>query len=130
MDLTRAKAGAAVLAPFMERSMWWRVSCWSSKGFFSMRKRAEAKALLRLRVSPREERWERRELVRGLGGKAWWVVRALKDFHASSVLLLMRDLWRVVWRVESWEVERQVGAFGEASEMGCCLFLVRAKIEG
>jgi len=95
-----------------------------------MRKRAEAKALLRLRVSPREERWERRELVRGLGGKAWWVVRALKDFHASSVLLLRRDLWRVLSRVESWEAERQVGTFGEDSEMGCCLFLLRPNTEG
>ena len=42
-----------------------------SMGFFSMRKRVEAKALLRLRVSPREERWMRRELVRVLGGKEW-----------------------------------------------------------
>jgi len=45
-------------------------------------------------------------------------------------LLLRRDLWRVVSRVESWDGERQVGAFGEGSEMGCCLFLVRAKTEG
>lgn len=39
-----------------------------------------------------EERWVMRELVRGFDGKVWWVVMALNDFHASSVLLVMRDL--------------------------------------
>jgi len=35
-----------------------------------MRKRVEAKALLRLRMlSGREDKWVRRELVSGLGGK-------------------------------------------------------------
>lgn len=58
------------------------------------------------------------------------MVRALKDFHASSVLLVRRDLWRVVWRLETWEGERQVGGFGDFSQMGWGLFLVKAKTEG
>ena len=58
------------------------------------------------------------------------MVRVLKDFHASSVLQLVREFWRVVWRVESWEEESKVGDFGEGSELGWCCFLVRAKTEG
>ena len=42
----------------------------------------------------------------------------------------MREFWRVVWRVESWEEESKVGDFGEGSELGWCCFLVRAKTEG
>jgi hypothetical protein len=36
-------------------------------------------------MSAREDKWVRRELVRGLGGNEWWAVRVLKDFQASSV---------------------------------------------
>lgn len=80
-------------------------------------------------MSPREERWVIKELVKGLGGKEWWVVRDLKDFHASSVSLVMRDLWRVVWSAETWSGVRerdcggQVGSFwGSSSKLGdwCC----------
>lgn len=40
-----------------------------------------------------------RELVRGLGGRVEEAVRDLKDFQASSMLWVRRDLWRVDCKV-------------------------------
>lgn len=60
-------------------------------------------------MSPSEDKWMMRELVRDLLGKAELPVRVLKDFHASSVLWVIRDLWRVVSRVVMWSGARVLG---------------------
>lgn len=56
-------------------------------------------------------------------------MRDLKDFHASSVLWVNRDLWRVVSRVVTWSGDRVLGGGVGRSE---CLDggVLRAKIEG
>ena len=81
-------------------------------------------------MSLSEDKWAMRELVRDLLGKAEFPVRVLKDFHASSVLAVMIDWWRVVSRVAIWSaVKACVGGFWEGGEGGGGV-LLRAKTEG
>lgn len=68
--------------------------------------------------------------MRALLGKEELLVRALKDFHASSVLFLLREVWRVVSKVDWCSRVRVLGCFGGFVE-GCgggSFF--KAKIEG
>ncbi|CAN6675820.1 unnamed protein product [Malus baccata var. baccata] len=60
-------------------------------------------------MSPSEDKWVIRELARDLRGKAEVPVKVLKDFQASSVLWVMRDLWRAVSRAAMWSGERVLG---------------------
>lgn len=77
----------------------------------------------------------------GLLGKDELVVRVLKDFHASSVLLLDKDVWRVVSREDFCSWDRDFGVvIGSLLWGGCCCccccscdwdgVLCKAKIEG
>lgn len=47
--------------------------------------------------------------MRDLLGKAEVPVKVLKDFQASSVSWVMRDLWRAVSRAAMWSGERVLG---------------------
>lgn len=53
-----------------------------------------------------------RELVSDLLGKAELVVRALKDFQASSVLLVERDAWSAASRTSGAGFWRGLGDRG------------------
>lgn len=73
-----------------------------------------------------------RELVIDLLGKAELLVRILKDFHASSVSLVMRDLFRVFCKVATCSGVKDFGGVvgrlmgsGEEDEG----FLLRSKRE-
>jgi hypothetical protein len=81
-------------------------------------------------MSLSEDKWVMRELVRDLLGKAELPVRVLKDFHASSVLVVRIDWWRVVSRVAMWSGVKACGDgfWGAGDGGGGVLF--RAKMEG
>lgn len=70
--------------------------------------------------------------MRGLLGNEELLVRVLKDFHASSVLLCWRDVWRVDSREDWCSWVRVSGdwdwGLGLGSDWGWGLF--RVKIEG
>ena len=68
--------------------------------------------------------------MRGLLGNEELLVRALNDFHASSVLVLLRDVWREVSRVVwcSRVTVCGVCGLGGGVEIGGSLF--KAKIDG
>lgn len=60
-----------------------------------------------------------RELARDLLGKVELVVRALKDFQASSVLLVERDVWSADSRSSGaglWRGLGDVGCGGRGDE--------------
>lgn len=71
--------------------------------------------------------------MRGLHGNEALLVRVLKDFHAWSVLLSLRDDWRVDSRV-AWCSEVRVSGVGPRVLDGCDdgggWSLFRAKMEG
>lgn len=81
-------------------------------------------------MSVSEHKWVIMELVRGLLGNEEQFVRALKDFHASSVLLALREAWRVVSRVDLCSRVRVCGVWSlwDFGESGGSLF--KAKIDG
>lgn len=71
--------------------------------------------------------------MRDLLGSAEVLVRILKDFHASSVLLERRDVWSVDSSVAWWSGVMVLGVwswgFGGCRDDGCST-LFRAKIDG
>lgn len=75
-----------------------------------------------------------KELMSGLLGKEEQLVSVLNDFHASSVLLLKRDCWRVASRLDLWscETEFEVRCSWEFRLIASCsrAGLLSAKIEG
>lgn len=80
-------------------------------------------------MSLSEDKWLMRELVRDLLGKAEFPVRVLKDFHASSVLVVRSDWWRVVSMAAMWSAVKACGGgLWEAGDGGGVL--LRAKMEG
>lgn len=70
------------------------------------------------------------ELVRGLLGNEEQLVRVLNDFHASSVLLALRDARRVASRVDRRSRVRVCGVGSCWGLEGSGGSLFRAKIDG
>ncbi|XWS34191.1 hypothetical protein CRYUN_Cryun21dG0019300 [Craigia yunnanensis] len=117
MHFTRAKAGAAVLAKFMELKRVVTVSKDSNFGSFSMTKTTEAKALLRLWVSFKEDKWVTRELVRGLLGKLGFWIENLWSLEIVGLVLRQKlkveekskDLGFQLWRKKRKNINKKLG---------------------
>lgn len=82
-------------------------------------------------MSLSEDKWVMREFERDLLGKTEFAVRVLKDFQASSVLLVIRAWWRLVSKVAMWFWVKGCGLVSCEGVLGAgVVVLLREKMEG